>query len=93
MSAEFRKKFKETFFWSKTKINQQQQQVQIKSMGRGNSINSGIIKKQNRLGYLFKQNNKNNNNDFINNELLLVNENDKNNNINDIVKENDFCFE
>ena len=61
-----------------------------------NSILNSSNKKHNYFGYLFKQfKNKNNiilntNNYNNNNELLLVNVDDKNN-INNIVRENDFC--
>ena len=100
MSAEFRKKFKETFFFAKNKQpvrntikRRNTAEVEIPTV---NSILNSSNKKHNYFGYLFKQfKNKNNiilntNNYNNNNELLLVNVDDKNN-INNIVRENDFC--
>lgn len=99
MSAEFRKKFKETFFFAKNKQplrntikRRNTAEVEIPAV---NSILNSNNKNHNYFGYLFKQfKNKNNiilnTNNYNNNELLLVNVDDKNN-INNIVRENDFC--
>jgi hypothetical protein len=103
MSAEFRKKFKETFFFAKNKqpvrnTIKRRNTAEVDVIPAVNSVLNSNNKKHNYFGYLFKQfknknnirlNNTNNYNNN-NNELLLVNVDDKNN-INNIVRENDFC--
>lgn len=100
MSAEFRRKFSETFFFRKAENQNKSDKTNGKKIPNNrllNGTNNSDIKRNSHFGFLFKSLNKNSNNNQMANECLLANNNDTNKNVvlnelklqTEILKEND----